>query len=314
MRCCSTRHRPEEGGARPAATRDTCGVRALVTALCCGALAVAALACGTGASGASAGGTATARQTAPAVVVWAIGDADAGGRSQRLAAFVRRQRVDRFAYLGDVYEAGTAREFRRGYDALWGPLARRTTPTPGNHEWGNRDVGYRPYWRGKLGHAIPDWQRVRLGAGWELLSLNSQGPHGAGSEQLQWLERATRRPGTCRIAIFHRPRFSSGWHGDQADVAPLWNALRGHARLVLSGHDHDLQRFADRDGLRQLVSGAGGRVNIPIPRRSRATARFTNRLTSGGVRLRLTPGHASIEFVAAGGRVLDRSSATCRAR
>ncbi len=95
-------------------------------------------------------------------------------------------------------------------------------------------------------------------------------------------------------------------------MAPLWNPLRGHARLVLSGHDHDLQRFADRDGLRQIVSGGGGRPNIPIPHPSRATLRFVNRTTPGGARLRLTRGHATIAIVAASGRVLDRSAVTCR--
>ncbi len=283
-------------------------MRAIVAPLACAVLAFTILACGTS-SGSQRPATGAA---AKPVTLWAVGDADGGVRARSLAAFVRRQAPDRFAYLGDVYETGTASEFATGYDALWGSLARRTTPTPGNHEWGKRDTGYRPYWLAHTGHAVPDWQRVRLGAGWELLSLNSQAPHAAGSEQLRWLERATRRPGTCRIAIWHRPRFSTGWHGDQPDVAPLWNAVRGHARIVLSGHDHDLQRFADRDGLRQIVSGAGGRPNIPLPRSSRAKARYVNRLATGGARLRLTRGRATIELVSRSGRVLDRSAVTCR--
>ena len=179
---------------------------------------------------------------------------------------MRRERPDLFLYLGDVYETGTAREFRTGYDPLYGPLARRTIPTPGNHEWGNRDTGYGPYWRAKLGRHAAGLASAAARSGWEILSLSSEAPHGPGSPQLAWLARAIRRPGTCRIAIWHRPRWSSGWHGDQSDIAPLWNALRGHARVVLSGHDHDLQRFADRDGLRQVVSGGGGRPNAPIPR------------------------------------------------
>jgi hypothetical protein len=225
---------------------------------------------------------------------------------------VRRERPDRLLYLGDVYENGTAREFRRGYDVLYGPLARRTIPTPGNHEWGNRDIGYRPYWRAELGRPMPDWHRHTLPSGWQVLSLNSEAPHGPGSPQARWLARATARPGTCRIAIWHRPRWSTGWHGDQADMAALWNGLRGHARLMLAGHDHDLQRFADRDGLREIVSGGGGRPNIPLSRGSQATLRFVNRTTPGGARLRLTRGRATIEMVASSGRVLDRSVVTCR--
>ena len=248
----------------------------------------------------------------PAVTAWAIGDAEPGGDARLLAARVRGERPDRFLYLGDVYETGTAREFRAGYEPLFGALGARTIPTPGNHEWGKRAVGYLPYWRGKLGRPAGDWSRHRVGRGWEVLSLNSEAPHGAGSAQLRWLAAATAQPGTCRIALWHRPRWSTGWHGDQDDMAPVWDALRGRARLVLSGHDHDLQRFADRDGLRQYVSGGGGRPNIPLPRGSRARPVFVNRLSTGGLRLSLTRGRAAMTFVSASGRVLDRSTATCR--
>lgn len=284
-------------------------MRFVTTTLACALLGLAVLACGT--SSGSGGPSATGAAQQP-VTVWAVGDADTSSRARSLAAFVRHRPMNRFIYLGDVYETGTAREFRTGYDALWGPLAARTTPTPGNHEWPNRDVGYRPYWQGKTGRPVPDWRRVTLGAGWELLSLNSEAPHGTGSEQARWLARATRRPGTCRIAAWHRPRYSTGWHGDQSDVAPLWDGLRGHARIILSGHDHDLQRFADRDGLRQVVAGAGGRVNVPVPHRSAAEVRYVNRWTTGAARLRLTRGRATIELVSATGRVLDRSAVRCR--
>lgn len=268
---------------------------------------------------ASASGTASsppdpasgARQARAAATVWAVGDADDNAAGRRVAPMIRRARPDLLLYLGDVYETGTASQFARRYDALYGSLARRTVPTPGNHEWPNRDIGYRPYWRAKLGHPIPDWHARRI-AGWQVLSLNSEAPHGAGSPQLAWLARATRGSGTCRIAIFHRPRWSSGFHGDQADMAPVWDALRGRARLVLSGHDHDLQRFADRDGLRQFVVGGGGRPNLPLPRRSATRVRYVDRLDPGAARLRLSRGRATVELVAAGGRVLDRSAVTCR--
>lgn len=289
------------GGAPRARPRDNAVVRIpLLAAALCGLLA------------AYAATPAVAPAAKRATTVWAVGDAENGARARVLAALVRRERPDRLLYLGDVYEHGTAREFRQGYDTLYGSLARRTIATPGNHEWDNRAVGYRPYWRSKLGRPLPDWHSHTLPGGWQVLSLSSESPHGRGSPQARWLARAVRRPGTCRIAIWHRPRWSSGWHGDQPDMTPLWNGLRGHARLVLSGHDHDLQRFADRDGLRQIVSGGGGRPNVPLPRPSQGTLRFVNRTTPGGARLRLTRGHATIELVAASGRVLDRSVVTCR--
>jgi len=120
-----------------------------------------------------------------------------------------------------------------------------------------------------------------------------------------------RPPGTCRIAFWHRARFSAGTlHGDSPNTAPLWNALRGRARLVLGGHDHNSQRFRRRQGLTQLVAGAGGPNLYPL-RRDRRLA-FARSDRPAALRLVLTPGRATIEFRDAAGRVLDRSAASCR--
>ena len=78
---------------------------------------------------------------------------------------------------GDVYETGTAEEFRRWYHPRFGRLARITDPTIGNHEWANRFQGYYRYWYGRKGRRLPPWFKTQI-AGWEILSLNSQAPHG----------------------------------------------------------------------------------------------------------------------------------------
>ncbi|CAB4861341.1 unannotated protein [freshwater metagenome] len=245
-----------------------------------------------------------------ATTVWAVGDADLTPSGKALSTWLRARNPTRLLYLGDVYESGSGAEFARRFDPLYGAIARRVIPTPGNHEWANHATGYDPYWLTHQGRAPGPWFARHIGS-WEILSLNSEAPHAAGSSQLAWLRRATRAPGTCRIVLWHRPRWSTGWHGDQPDLAPLWNAVKGHARIVLSGHDHDLQRFADRDGLRQYVSGAGGRFNIPVTHGSGATLRFADRSNRGALRLRLSRGRAELAFIATGGRVLDRSVTTC---
>ena len=66
-------------------------------------------------------------------------------------------------------------------------------------------------------------------------------------------------PGDCRIAFWHRPRYSAGAYGGAPDLNPLWNRLVGRARIVLTGHDHNLQRHRPQRGLAQYVVGAGGR-------------------------------------------------------
>jgi acid phosphatase type 7 len=246
-------------------------------------------------------------------VVWAVGDAATPlPAARRLAATIRRARPDGFLYLGDVYEYGTATEFRRNYDPLYGSLAGITEATPGNHEWANRFSGYYPYWRAKKGLRQAPWSSVQVG-GWELLRLNSEAAHGPRSRQLRWLRRVLSAGGDCRIAFWHRPRFSAGLvHGDAPDMAPLWRALRGRAKAVLGGHEHNLQRLRRRGGLTQFVAGAGGRSRYPLSRTDPRLA-WGRDDRDGALRMVLEPGSATFEFRDAAGRLLDRSRMACGA-
>ena len=146
----------------------------------------------------------------------------------------------------------------------------------------------------------PTGAACRLGAGWELLSLNSEAPHGPGSAQLAWLAAATARPGTCRIAIWHRPRFSTGWHGDQADMAPaLERAARPRPHRALRARPRPPALRRPRRAAPDRLRGRRAPEH-PASRTGRArTVRFVDRLRTGGARLRLTRGRATIELVAA---------------
>ncbi|MFL5836805.1 MAG: metallophosphoesterase family protein [Solirubrobacteraceae bacterium] len=251
---------------------------------------------------------------AATATLWAAGDgANGSAPSKAVAAMIARDHPDRFLYLGDVYPVGSAEAFRTAYDPVYGRLAARTAPTPGNHDWGPRADGYLPYWKRKRGHRLAAWYAFDLG-GWRILSLNSEAPHGPGSAQLGWLRRELAGEGgtgNCRLAFWHRPRFSAGTvHGDQRDMAPLWGALRGHAALVLNGHEHDLQRFAARDGLVEVVAGAGGNGHYALDSRRRGLA-FGDATHYGAARIALQPGSAHVELVARGGKVLDRTDISC---
>jgi 3',5'-cyclic AMP phosphodiesterase CpdA len=247
----------------------------------------------------------------PPVTVWAVGDAAAGtAAARRVARRIRRARPDLLLYLGDVYPRGSYSDFRRNYAPLYGRLARRTLPTPGNHDWPLARSGYLRWWRNRLGRPQRSYYARRAG-GWEIIGLNSELRGAARTRQLRWLRREVRGGGTCRLAFWHRPRSSAGsLHGDQPDLAPLWRALRGRARLVIGGHDHDLQRLRRRDGITQLVSGAGGNGLYPI-RRERRVA-FGDDRHYGALRLTLAPGRARLAFVSDAGRVLDRGRVRCR--
>jgi hypothetical protein len=245
-----------------------------------------------------------------AAVVWAVGDgADGSAAAHRLARRIERDDPDAVLYLGDVYPSGSALDYARNYAPVYGRLAPNTWPTAGNHEWANRPTGYVPYWR-RHGRARP-WYRLKL-AGWELIDLNSQAPHGRGSKQLRWLGRVLARADTtCRLAFWHRPRWSAGtFHGDAPDVAPLWQALRGRARLVINGHEHALMRYRRRAGLTEYVSGAGGSVRYGLRPDHRLAFARSDR--TGALRITLSPGAARLEFRDLAGNLLDRSRVDCR--
>ena len=246
-------------------------------------------------------------------LVWAVGDGADGRRAaKRVARRIERSRPDWFLYLGDVYEGRTLSDYRRKYASVYGRLAAITAPTPGNHDWPWHRSGYDRYWSRAKGGGAPAYYAFTL-AGWRILSLNSESAHGEGSRQMRWLRGELRgRRGTCRLAFWHRPRYSAGLlHGDQPDVAPFWRALRGHARLVLTGHEHDLQRMRRRGGITELVAGAGGHLRYPIDDSYRGLA-FGDDRHYGALRLVLRPGRASFAFVTAGGRTLDSGRVRCR--
>jgi hypothetical protein len=168
-----------------------------------------------------------------------------------------------------------------------------------------------------MGHAIRNYYAFQVGR-WQFLSLNSEAPHGAGSAQLRWLDdaiRSTPQFGTCRIAYGHRPRYSAGTvHGDQPDMQPVWDALTGHASVVLAGHEHDMQRLAPREGITELISGAGGKDLYPLdPGYSRL--RFGDDARYGALRLTLDGPALDYAFVDSSGEVLDSGRIGCdRAR
>jgi 3-phytase len=262
--------------------------------------------------GGAADGSFIASTRSRRAVVWAVGDGgDGSDEAKALARTIKATRPHRLLYLGDVYPEGSAADFSERYAPVYGRLASITAPTPGNHDWPRHEEGYDRYWKRVTGKKPPPYYSFTAG-GWQLLSLNSEAPHGPLSAQLSWLRTKLRRPGTCRLAFWHRPRFSAGTgHGDQEDVAPLWDALRQRAAIVVNAHDHDMQRLRPRDGITQFVSGAGGHSRYEIDFGYPGLA-FGNDGDSGALRLELRRGVARYAFVTAEGRTLDSGSVSCR--
>lgn len=172
--------------------------------------------------------------------------------------------------LGDTqYDEGKLREFRRSYDDTWGRVKTRTRPVPGNHEYRTPDAeGYFDYFGDRAGRRRRGYYSFDLGT-WHVVALNSEIKVGRSSRQIEWLRKdLSANPVECTLAYFHTPRYSSGEHGSNRRMKPIWHKLFGaRVDVVLNGHDHDYERFAklepdgDRNrerGIRQFVVGTGG--------------------------------------------------------
>lgn len=172
--------------------------------------------------------------------------------------------------LGDnVYQRGTLHAFNTCYGPTWGRFKQRTYPAPGNHEYRTPGArGYADYF-GK-----PFWYSVQLGA-WRVISLDSNLTGASRAAQLAWLrQELDTAPARCTLAYWHHPLYSSGGHGSISVMREAWELLhRAGAEIVLSGHDHDYERFAPQDahgrldaarGIRQFVVGTGGAFHTPF--------------------------------------------------
>lgn len=231
------------------------------------------------------------------------------------------------AALGDdAYDSGTVSEYSRCYAPTWGAFLDRTRPVPGNHEYLTRAAaGYFAYFGSRAGDPKLGYYAYDLGA-WRLYALNSNcsdiGGCGTGSAEVTWLTAdLAAHPTQCVLAYWHHPRFSSGEHGSNTFVAGLWDTLyAAGADVVLSGHDHDYERFApmsdtgqvdEATGITEFVVGTGGRSHYPF-NAILPTSRVHDNTTFGVLDLTLSPGTWSSRFVPIAGKTFtDTSSGTC---
>ena len=232
--------------------------------------------------------------------------------------------------LGDhAYPDGSAEDFEECYDPTWGRFEDRTKPSPGNHEYDTEEAeGYFDYFGKAAGEPDKGYYSYDLGA-WHLVALNSNCEEVSGCDaeapQVRWLKAdlAANDDKSCTLAYMHHPRFSSGGkHGNTHYIKPLWEALyEAGADLVLSGHEHNYERFAPQNpggradperGIRGFVVGTGGGKGLypivdPI-----ANSEVHNDNTYGVLKLTLRQEGYEWRFVPVGGdEFTDSGSAGC---
>jgi 3',5'-cyclic AMP phosphodiesterase CpdA len=133
--------------------------------------------------------------------------------------------------------------------------------------------------------------------------------------QTRWLERTlARRSGFRRIVVLHHPPFTCGGYLGSAAVRRRWVPLfeRYGVKLVLSGHDHNYQRFAPVRGVTYVVHGGGGASRLyklrpcptSYPRRTGA------RVGSGFLHVSVEADGFIVRAVDLAGKTIDRFRVT----
>jgi len=194
-------------------------------------------------------------------------------------------------------------------------------PAVGNHEYLTASAaGYFTYFGG-----ISPYYSYNLGD-WHMISLDSECSYVGGcqaeSAQEKWLRADLASHDTlCTLVYWHEPRFSSGEHGDSTQMTTIWSDLvAAHVDVVLSGHNHDYERFAplgatgqlDPNGVTEFVVGTGGKNHYGFVRAPLTGELVRNDTSFGVMRMLLGPTGFSWRFHPAPGYTFsDSGSAAC---
>ena len=269
-----------------------------------------------------------------------IADCDYPGRLATAALVDSVLRADSVAHVHDevftagdnAYPSGSAGDFASCWGPSWGDstklIMRNIHPAPGNHE--HRSGGATPYYEyfgSRAGSPKTGYYSYDIGT-WHAIVLNSEIVVNAGefteverTAQEVWLKQDLgSHHQRCTVAYWHHPRFSSGWHGSDSRLGPIWRILfDGGADLILNGHDHNYERFLPQTpegvvdsagGMTEMIVGTGGgdlRGFSTLARNSasRVQGHFgVLKLTLGGAEWRSA-------FLDTSGRIYDQVGGKC---
>src|SRR6266540_998120 len=189
--------------------------------------------------------------------------------------------------IGDnAYENGTTTQYTNCYQPTWGRHKARTKPSPGNHEYNTADAaGYSNYFGAAAGDRAKGYY-------------------------------------SYNIAYWHHPLFTSGSnHAPATEMRPIFQALYDfNAEVVVSGHNHQYERFAPQNpsggldtarGIRELVVGTGGRSHYSFGT-IQPNSEVRNSDTYGVIKLTLHASGYNWQFLPEAGKTFtDSGSGTC---
>jgi hypothetical protein len=241
--------------------------------------------------------------------ILAVGDFGVGGSTERatgsaIEAWESDHPARVLLTLGDNDYTESPRAFRRNWSDAFGWIDAAGVAVRGT--LGNHDVRVRGgrYELDTLHMPARHYERSLRGV--DLFVLNS---NSVGNRQTAWLKRhLAASTATWKVVSFHHPAYTCGGYLSNPDVVARWVPLfeRYGVQLVLSGHDHNYQRFAPRHGVTYVVHGGGGQElyklrSCPSGYPGRAFARSVH----GFLDLVVRPGALRVRSVELDGHVLD---------
>ncbi|HYV95926.1 MAG TPA: metallophosphoesterase [Gemmatimonadaceae bacterium] len=235
--------------------------------------------------------------------------------------------------LGDnAYTSGTTAQFNNCFTRTWGDPAKRIIksvhPSPGNHEYytPNADPYYKFFGpaagtvgKGYYSYDVGKWHIIVVNS--EII-VNMMFTDSARAAQMDWVEKDIKSHKVlCTIAYWHNPRFSSGWHGSDRKLGPIWQLLYDNdVDLILSGHDHDYERFRPMNpsglldtlkGITSIVAGTGGEELRGFTSVINPNSAYRIEGRAGVLLLTLGAAEYRSAFLEVGGRIWDQSGGKC---
>jgi hypothetical protein len=284
------------------------------------------------------GGVARQRPAAPsgALHVAAVGDIQPPSQSSNSdATGAEAAKADFILGLGDYqYPSGSMADYNRYFDKSWGRNVPKMYPVLApthDQEWRAADPlryflgGGQQRFTSPIGLQPMTPYSFDKG-GWHFIALPDACYRVGGCDGgalTTWLKAdLSLHPAKCTIAYWHQPYFTStADHPPFEDIRP-WVDILGahHVDLILTGHNHDYERFAPQDtarkadpkGMQAFVVGTGG-IGFYKFRNTAANSAARNDNTYGVLQLALSANAYSWEFVpVAGGTFRDSGSMGCR--
>jgi hypothetical protein len=242
--------------------------------------------------------------------ILALGDFGVGGTTERdmgaaMKTFESTHPASAFLTLGDNDYTESPTAFHNNWTSSFGWARRRGLTIIGT--LGNHDIrvnGGR-YEFDELN--MPRGHYKRTVGNVQFFILNS---NYVNATQTNWLKTVlSSSTALWKIVVFHHPAWTCGAYRSNSAVVQSWVPIieQYGVDLVLSGHDHNYQRFGARNGVRYIVHGGGGQhlyslTSCPAGYPTRLFARAVH----GFLYLRATDGYLRVSSVTRGRRFIDQ--------